>query len=229
MKVVVLTGAGISAESGISTFRDANGLWENHRIEDVATPEAWVRNPELVLKFYNQRRLQLRDVKPNAAHIALAELEQKIDTVIITQNVDDLHERAGSRNVIHLHGELMYARSTRFPELRYRLDNFLLEKGDTCERGAQLRPDIVWFGEPVPMIDVAMGEMLDADAVFIVGTSLEVYPAAGLIDFAPPNVPVWVIDPNRHAGMSNARIRVIQEPATSGVPKAISQLFSLTP
>jgi NAD-dependent deacetylase len=225
MKVVVLTGAGISAESGISTFRDANGLWENHRIEDVATPEAWERNPELVLRFYNQRRRQLRDVQPNAAHLALAQLEQKVNTRIFTQNVDDLHERAGSKNILHLHGELMYARSTQYPELRYRLENYVLETGDTCERGAQLRPDIVWFGEPVPMIELAMREMLTADAVFVVGTSLEVYPAAGLLDFAPADSPVWVVDPNRHARMSNARVRVIQEPATTGVPKAIEQLF----
>ena len=185
-KVVVLTGAGISAESGIRTFRDSGGLWEEHRIEDVATPEAWQRNQELVLEFYNQRRKQLYDCNPNAGHYALVKLEEKYDVQIITQNVDDLHERAGSTKVLHLHGELKKARSTTNPELIYDIKGWELKKGDKCERGSQLRPHIVWFGEEVPNIVTAAQISSKADIYIVIGTSLNVYPAAGLMSYALP-------------------------------------------
>jgi len=180
-RIVILTGAGMSAESGISTFRDNNGLWENHRIEDVASPEAWIRNPKMVLEFYNQRRKQLFEVEPNAGHHALVQLEEKYDVQIVTQNVDDLHERAGSSHVLHLHGELKKVRSTVDPSLIYELVHWELKLGDKCEKGSQLRPHIVWFGEAVPMIDKATELVKTADIFMVIGTSMVVYPAAGLI------------------------------------------------
>ena len=194
-KLVVLSGAGISAESGISTFRDSNGLWENHRIEDVASPEGFARNPKLVLDFYNLRRRQLKDVKPNLAHEILAELEQDFDVYIITQNVDDLHERAGSKNVIHLHGELKKVRSVKNSTKIYDWEEDC-NLGDCDELGNQLRPHIVWFGEMVPEMDNAAEIASKADIFIVIGTSMQVYPAAGLIHYAPKNCDIYVIDPH---------------------------------
>lgn len=195
-KLVVLTGAGISAESGLATFRDSGGLWEGHRVEDVATPEAWMKNPGQVLEFYNQRRKKALEAKPNQGHEILQELEAWFEVTIITQNVDDLHERAGSKNVLHLHGSLFESRSTLDENLVYKIKGWELKLGDTCERGSQLRPNIVWFGEMVPMIEVASRVAADADIFLVVGTSLVVYPAAGLIHYVRPEVPKFVVDPN---------------------------------
>ncbi|MCX7954886.1 MAG: NAD-dependent deacylase [Bacteroidales bacterium] len=214
-KLVVLTGAGISAESGISTFRDSGGLWEQYRIEDVATPEAWEKNPQLVLEFYNQRRKQLLECKPNEAHLILAELEKWFEVYIITQNVDDLHERAGSKNVLHLHGELKKARSTVDPNLIYEIDGWELKWGDKCEKGSQLRPHIVWFGEPVPKMAEAIAITEKADIFVIIGTSLVVYPAASLIYFVPQTTPIYLIDP-ADFNLPNKNITHIKEKATKG-------------
>ena len=228
-KLVVLTGAGISAESGISTFRDAGGLWEQHRIEDVATPEAWMRNPELVLRFYNQRRQKLRDALPNAGHRALAELEKDFDVHIITQNVDDLHERAGSGQVLHLHGELRKVRSERYADLIYNWDDDLA-LGDLCEKGAQLRPHIVWFGESVPMLPLAAEIAAEADLFLIVGTSLQVYPAASLMIYAQRDIPFYYIDPSPQRNwelQQMPNLTVLAEPATTGVPRVARQLLGV--
>lgn len=194
-KIVVFTGAGMSAESGISTFRDSNGLWENHDIMDVASPIGWKKNPALVLDFYNKRRAQLKEVKPNKGHEILAELEKDFNVQIITQNVDNLHERAGSTNILHLHGELVKVRGEFSEEesIFWESDIYL---GDVNENAEQLRPDIVWFGEQVPAIDFAIPHMQTADVVIIIGTSLQVYPAAGLMHYAKSHVPVYYIDPN---------------------------------
>lgn len=194
-KLVVLSGAGISAESGIQTFRDADGLWEGHNVMDVATPEGWRKNQELVLDFYNQRRRQLHEVKPNRGHLILAELEDNFDVTIITQNVDNLHEQAGSSKVLHLHGELFKVRSVKDQNyiLHWETD---LNTGDLDTNGNQLRPHIVWFGEDVPTLEEAVSLVQDADALIIIGTSLQVYPAAGLLNFAKNNIPVYYIDPN---------------------------------
>lgn len=216
-KLVVLSGAGISAESGISTFRDSNGLWENHRIEDVATPGGWAKNQDLVLEFYNQRRRQAASVKPNSAHYILAELEKDFDVTIITQNVDNLHEVAGSSKVVHLHGELFKARSTKDPGLVYDLKTSELVTGDLCELGSQLRPHIVWFGEDVPMMDVAMDIVEDADIFVVVGTSLVVYPAAGLIHYVRPGKPIYLIDPVKPDIRLKDNMTFIQEKATVGM------------
>jgi NAD-dependent deacetylase len=219
MKITVLTGAGMSAESGLKTFRDSNGLWEGHDVMEVASPQGFARNPELVLEFYNQRRRQLQEVKPNAGHVALARLEEDFDVHIITQNVDDLHERAGSTKVTHLHGELLKVRST-FDEslvMDWRDD---LNLGDFCEFNHQLRPHIVWFGEAVPMMDVAIDLVEASDIVMIVGTSMQVYPAAGLIQYASYTAPIYFVDP-KPAIESSRRVTVLAETATSGVPKAI--------
>lgn len=215
-KVVVLTGAGISAESGISTFRDSNGLWENHDIMEVASPEGWQNNPELVLNFYNLRRRQLKEVQPNSAHYFLKELEKKFEVVVITQNVDDLHERAGSSQVIHLHGELKKVRSEKSEDLILDWEEDI-QLGDLAEDGAQLRPHIVWFGEMVPMMEKAIEEVSDADIMLVIGTSLQVYPAASLIDFIEYGKPIYVIDPNSVAIPNNPAIKVIQKTATQGV------------
>lgn len=195
-KLVVLTGAGISAESGIATFRDANGLWEGHDVMEVASPQGWARNPKVVLDFYNERRKNAFNVQPNQGHKILAELESDFDVRIITQNVDDLHERAGSSQVIHLHGKLFESRSTLDPKLVYHMEGWELNIGDKCEKGSQLRPNIVWFGEPVPMMEKALEETMQADIFLVVGTSLMVYPAAGLVDVVGAGVPVFVVDPN---------------------------------
>lgn len=215
-KIVVLTGAGISAESGISTFRDANGLWENHDIMEVASFQGWQDNPELVLNFYNLRRKQLKKVEPNAAHYYLKELEENNEVVIITQNVDDLHERAGSSKIIHLHGELLKVRSERNENLIYEHSEDL-NFGDLAEDGAQLRPHIVWFGEMVPMMEAAIHEVSDADIMLVIGTSLQVYPAASLIDYMGFGKPIYVIDPNSVLVPSNLNIKVIRKKATEGI------------
>lgn len=218
-KLVVLTGAGMSAESGLATFRDAGGLWEGHRVEDVATPEAWQRNPELVLEFYNQRRKQALEVKPNRGHEILAELQQKFEVTIITQNVDNLHERAGSKNVIHLHGSLFESRSTVIPKLIYPIAGWQLNLGDTCERGSQLRPNIVWFGEMVPMIEVAANISADANLFLVVGTSLAVYPAASLIDYVPDHVKKYVVDPKRPPVLHVPNLEFIEMGASKGMER----------
>jgi NAD-dependent deacetylase len=223
-KIVVLTGAGISAESGLRTFRDSDGLWEEHRIEDVATFEAWQRNPQLVLDFYNQRRKQLYEVKPNKGHISLVELEQKFDVQIITQNVDDLHEQAGSKHVLHLHGELKKARSTKDENLVYTLEGWELKKGDVCEKGSQLRPHIVWFGEAVPMIERAIAISAEADIFIVIGTSLNVYPAASLIYYIKSGIPVYLIDPQAEQLKGINNLHIFREPAGTGVPKLVKQL-----
>lgn len=213
--LVVLTGAGMSAESGIKTFRDADGLWEGHDVMEVATPEGFAKNPELVLDFYNQRRQQLFEVKPNNAHKALAKLEENFKVTIITQNVDDLHERAGSSNVIHLHGELRKSRSTVDSETIYECkgDIYL---GDVCPKGYQLRPHIVWFGEEVPMIETAVDMCATADILLIIGTSMQVYPAASLLYYAPSHIPVYFIDPKPQIS-PNKQLTVIAKTATEGM------------
>ena len=223
MKIAVLTGAGISAESGLKTFRDSNGLWEGHDVMEVATPEGFAKNPDLVLEFYNQRRRQLLEVSPNAAHIALAELEQQCEVVIITQNVDDLHERAGSKNVIHLHGELLKARNV-VNELTVRDWSKDIVLGDSCENGHQLRPHIVWFGEAVPMIETAAKEIMTADVAMVIGTSMQVYPAAGLIQYTAQDVHTYFVDPNPSV-KSSKNMTVFAENATTGVPKAIELII----
>ena len=215
-RIVVLTGAGISSESGIKTFRDSGGLWEEHAIEDVATPEGWKRNPALVLEFYNQRRKQLLESKPNAAHKALVKLAKYFPTHIITQNVDDLHERAGSENVLHLHGELLKVRSEVFEELVYPSSGWELKLGELGERGTQLRPHIVWFGEDVPMIIPAIEYVKQADIVIVIGTSLQVYPAAGLTRFVRPDVPVYLIDP-KPIDVYNPNLISIKKVASEGM------------
>lgn len=221
--IVVLSGAGISAESGLSTFRDNGGLWEKYSVYDVATPEAFQRNRDLVLRFYNQRRRQLQDVQPNQAHRLLAELETRHRVTIVTQNVDDLHERGGSTNVLHLHGELTKARSSVHPELIYDIGYNDIKPGDTCDRGFQLRPHIVWFGEEVPMLEKAADVVRTADHLLIVGTSLQVYPAAGLVHEVDFDVPVTVIDPGEPASVSRAQ--VIRKGASEGVEEWVKRFL----
>lgn len=223
-RLVVLTGAGISAESGIATFRDANGLWEGHDVMEVASPQGWRKNPELVLEFYNQRRKNAHSVQPNAGHQVLADLEKDFNVCIITQNVDDLHERAGSSNVIHLHGKLFESRSTLDPRLIYKMEGWELNVGDKCERGSQLRPNIVWFGEPVPMMEQAMEETLRADIFLVVGTSLVVYPAAGLVDLVPDQAPVIVVDPNLPYIRPRPNLHLFEEKASTGMAKVAELL-----
>ncbi|TVT31913.1 SIR2 family NAD-dependent protein deacylase [Marinobacter vinifirmus] len=221
--IVVLTGAGISAESGLSTFRDNGGLWEQHSVYDVATPEAFERNRDLVLRFYNERRRQLLSVQPNPAHRLLAELENRYRVTVVTQNVDDLHERGGSSNVIHLHGELTKARSSVNPDLIYDIGYNDIKPGDTCDLGTQLRPHIVWFGEEVPMLDAAAEVVRTADQLLIVGTSLQVYPAAGLVYEVDIDVPITVIDPGEPASVSRAR--VIRKGASDGLREWVSSFL----
>lgn len=226
-KIVVLTGAGMSAESGIRTFRDANGLWENHDIMDVASPEGWRRNRELVLDFYNQRRRQLLEAAPNAGHRALVELEANFSVHIITQNVDDLHERAGSSAILHLHGELLKARSTADERLVYEWKKDI-QVGDQCERGSQLRPHIVWFGEMVPLLEPAARLVSEADAALIIGTSMQVYPAAGLIGYARVGIPIFYIDPKpaiNHELRLLKTLQILPEPASAGVRKVVDELL----
>ncbi|WP_428743355.1 SIR2 family NAD-dependent protein deacylase [Tenacibaculum sp.] len=213
--IVILTGAGMSAESGLKTFRDADGLWEGHDVMEVATPEGFGTNPELVLEFYNQRRRQLLGVTPNSGHIDLAQLETDFKVTIITQNVDDLHERAGSSKVIHLHGELLKARNIvdEFSIIDWKTD---IKLGDTCPNGHQLRPHIVWFGEAVPMIDLAIDICMTADILVIIGTSMQVYPAASLMQYTPQGIPIYFIDPKPALKTQN-NLTVIAEPATVGI------------
>jgi NAD-dependent deacetylase len=221
-KLVVLSGAGVSQESGIKTFRDMNGLWEEYDVEEVATPQAWQNNMELVMRFYNDRRKQLYECEPNKAHYELADLEKHFDVEIITQNIDDLHEQAGSSKVLHLHGELKKARSSVDPSLIYDIDGWELKFGQKCEKGSQLRPHVVWFGEPVPAIEEAMRIAEKADIFVIVGTSMNVYPAAGLLNYVKPGVPVFVIDPNPVHIYSN--VTFIKEKAITGMMRLISLL-----
>ena len=225
-RIVVLTGAGISSESGIKTFRDSAGLWEEHAIEDVATPEGWKRNPAMVLEFYNQRRKQLLESKPNRAHKALVKLAKYFPTQIITQNVDDLHERAGSENVLHLHGELLKVRSEFFEELVYPTTDWELKLGDLCERGTQLRPHIVWFGEQVPMIEPAIDHVKQADIVIVIGTSLQVYPAAGLLNNAPYGSRKFLVDPSECLQPEVFRLTHIKETAGKALPKLVNELIN---
>jgi NAD-dependent deacetylase len=223
-RLVVLSGAGISAESGIATFRDANGLWEGHDVMAVASPEGWLKNNALVLDFYNQRRLACLNTQPNAAHIQLADLEKDFEVTIITQNVDDLHERAGSTNVIHLHGELFKSQSTLDPSLVYQMDHWELNVGDTCEKGSQLRPFIVWFGEQVPLMDAAIAATERADIFAVVGTSMLVYPAAGLISYAKSGIPKFLIDIHLPIIPPVKNLTKIQDKASSGIAKMIQLL-----
>jgi NAD-dependent deacetylase len=222
--VVVLSGAGISAESGIETFRASDGLWANHPVEAVATPEGWQRNPALVLEFYNQRRRQLYTVEPNAGHAALATLEATHRVTVITQNIDNLHERAGSSEVIHLHGELDIARSTADEHRLYPLNGKDIQLGDTCELGSQLRPHVVWFGESVPEIERAEGIVQTADIIIVVGTSLKVYPAAGLTRYAPTHCQKFLIDPELPSPALQDEFTCITEPAGSALPNLIGRL-----
>lgn len=223
-KITVLTGAGVSAESGISTFRDSDGLWENHNVEDVASIEGWYRNPSLVLDFYNERRRQLKDVRPNPAHYAIASLEDEYEVTVVTQNVDNLHERAGSTKVIHLHGELTKVRPENCccdrdgysEETVFDIGAEDIHLGDLAPNGAQLRPHIVWFGEAVPKIDSAIDAVEAADILLIVGTSLQVYPAAGLYRYARMSVPIYIIDP-KDVPIRDGRITHIKEVATKGM------------
>lgn len=224
-RIVVLTGAGVSAESGIRTFRDSGGLWEQYDIMDVATPQAWERNQALVMEFYNQRRKQLLDVEPNAAHFALVKLEQKYQVHIITQNVDDLHERAGSSSVMHLHGELKKVRSSVDEDLVYELEGWELKKGDTCEKGSQLRPHIVWFGEAVPMFPAAADICSQAEIIIVIGTSFNVYPAAGLVEYARAGTPIYVIDPAEVNVSHIPSVTIIRERATLGTVKLVNELL----
>ncbi|MDA3779324.1 MAG: NAD-dependent deacylase [Bacteroidales bacterium] len=221
--LVVLTGAGMSAESGIRTFREMGGLWEEYDVMEVASPQGWENNMELVLRFYNQRRKQLLSCKPNKGHFNLVELENSFNVNIITQNVDDLHERAVSSDVIHLHGELKKARSTIDESLIYNINGWEIKKGDKCEKGSQLRPDVVWFGEAVPAIEKASEICLTADVFVVVGTSLNVYPAAGLLDFVPRNTPIFLIDPNE-VNSPNRNLTFIKEKAGVGISILIDML-----
>lgn len=225
-RIVVLTGAGISAESGLKTFRGSDGLWEGHDVMEVASPQGFANNPELVLRFYNERRKQAAEAQPNPGHLALVELEQKHHVQIITQNVDDLHERAGSTNVLHLHGQLTLARSVQDETciVPYEQD---IQLGDLAPDGAQLRPHIVWFGESVPMLLHAAREAAQADFMIIVGTSLLVYPANTLVDYAPTDCPICVIDPNKPDLHTSNQIHFLEEPGSTGVPKLVAKLMEM--
>ncbi len=229
-RIVAFTGAGVSAESGIDTFRDSGGLWEQHRISDVATPEAFERDPEMVLEFYNERRRKVLQSEPNAAHKALAELERAYEVSVITQNIDDLHERAGSSQVIHLHGEIRKVQSTLDPELLYEVGEEGIQVGDTCEKGGQLRPYVVWFGEMVPMMEVAAREMQNADILMVIGSSLNVYPAAGLVFYAPEGIPKYLIDPQAEEDQEGKKLfRTIPKKAGEGVSELVEELLEGVP
>jgi NAD-dependent deacetylase len=225
MRIVVFSGAGMSAESGLRTFRDNGGLWEEHSIYEVATPEAWERDQDLVLKFYNERRKQLLTAKPNAGHQALVKLEEHYDVHIVTQNIDDLHERAGSSNVLHLHGELRKARSSGREDLVYEIEGWELKKGDCCDEGFQLRPHVVWFGEQVPMIPKAADIVATADLLLVIGSSLSVYPAAGLVHAVRPGTPVILVDPGNPEVSPGPNLYHIQKPAADGVSALVDQLL----
>jgi NAD-dependent deacetylase len=225
-RLVVLTGAGISAESGISTFRDSGGLWEGFDVMEVASPEGWEADPKMVLEFYNQRRLAAKKAAPNLAHKLLADLEAFYNVVVITQNVDDLHERGGSSHVIHLHGELNKCRSTARSSLVYDIEGTELNWGDTCELGSQLRPNIVWFGEMVPLLDTAAEYAKQADIFAVIGTSLVVYPAAGLINYVPRDSKVYIIDPKMPTVAETPNLFKIEEPATIGTQELYDLLVN---
>lgn len=225
-RLVILSGAGMSAESGIRTFRDSDGLWEEYDVMEVASIGAWHKNPELLIRFYNERRKQLLECKPNQGHLLLAKLEKTYNVQIITQNVDDLHERAGSTNILHLHGELTKARSSIDPSLIYVLDNPEMKIGDKCEKGSQLRPHIVWFGEEVPAMAEAVPIVESADYLCVIGTSLNVYPAAGLMNYAPDLTPIFLIDPNPPANLPKW-VKVIAKGASEGVAELIIRLAEL--
>ena len=225
-RLVVLTGAGVSAESGLKTFRDSDGLWEGYDIEEVATATAWKRNPALVLEFYNFRRQNVKEAIPNDAHYALAQLEEDFDVHIVTQNIDDLHERAGSTQVLHLHGEILKMRSVKNDQLIYPIEGDI-QLGDTAEDGGQLRPHIVWFEEPVTMIEEAIRIVKKADIFMVVGTSLVVYPAAGLVNYAPWPIPKFIIDKKVPYTSSLYNLTEIEKPATEGVKKAMEFLKAL--
>ncbi|HDT12400.1 MAG TPA: NAD-dependent deacylase [Candidatus Marinimicrobia bacterium] len=227
-KLVVLTGAGMSAESGLKTFRDMGGLWEQYDVYEVASPRAWERDPSLVLRFYNERRKQLLKAEPNQGHLGLVELESMFDVRIITQNVDDLHERAGSSNILHLHGELRKSRSTKDPSIIYDIDGEELNIGDFCELGSQLRPHVVWFGEAVPAIEEAISIAAKADIFVVIGTSLNVYPAAGLLNYIRSGIPVYLIDPGELNAPPKENYTFIKEPAGKGVRILIEQLSMQT-
>jgi NAD-dependent deacetylase len=222
--LVVFSGAGISAESGLSTFRDVDGLWENHNIEDVATPEAWAKNPKLVLDFYNLRRKQVLEASPNEAHLSIAKLEKKFKVTVITQNIDNLHERAGSKNVIHLHGEILKSRSTLNNKV-YPI-NLNINIGDLCEKKSQLRPHIVWFGEEVPKMAEAQKICKKADILIIVGTSLSVYPAANIIDFVPSNCKKYLVDSQKVAISRIENLTIITKKASIGIPILAQSLLT---
>jgi len=225
-KLVVLTGAGISAESGLQTFRDKGGLWEGYRIEEVATPEAWRRHPGLVQQFYNERRKGVMEAMPNAAHVALADLQKYFDVQVITQNIDDLHERAGSTNVLHLHGLITRSQSDFDPAVTYPIEGWEIRQGDVCEYGLQLRPHVVWFGEAVPMLQVAAEICAEADIFAVIGTKLAVYPAASLVDYVPDEVPRYVIDLDIPYVSGGSMVRKIEAPATIGVAKMAAELMN---
>jgi NAD-dependent deacetylase len=225
--LIILTGAGMSSESGIRTFRDSGGLWEEYDVTEVATPMAWMKNRDLVLRFYNERRSQLASCKPNAGHFGITALEEYFNVHVITQNIDNLHERAGSKKVLHLHGELTKARSTADPSLIYDIGYKDIKPGEVCEKGSQLRPHIVWFGEAVPNMDEAVKITSTADIFVVIGSSLNVYPAAGLIDYAPKKASLWLIDPNDVYVPVYRNVEVIKEPATKGVEILTKRLIQL--
>ncbi|MCX6292375.1 MAG: NAD-dependent deacylase [Bacteroidetes bacterium] len=227
-KVVVFTGSGISAESGLKTFRDSDGLWENYKVEDVATPQAWQRNRKLVLDFYNLRRKQVLEAVPNEAHLALVALEKKFAVQVITQNVDDLHERAGSKKVLHLHGEIRKARSSVDPSLIYDIKGWELNEGEKCACGSQLRPHIVWFGEMVPELETAAHLISAADIFIVIGTSLQVYPAAGLIDYTKHDSEKYLVDPNAPTYVPG-EFTIVRKKAGTGVPQLVNKLMKNTP
>lgn len=224
-KIVVLSGAGISAESGIPTFRDSNGLWEGYDVMEVATPQGWNKNPDLVLDFYNQRRKRALEVKPNRGHEILAGLEKDFDVTVVTQNVDNLHERAGSSHVIHLHGSLFESRSCLDESLVYPIKGWELNRGDLCEKGSQLRPNIVWFGEMVPLMEVAAHHASQAEIFIVVGTSMVVYPAAGLIDYVPIDAWKYVVDPNLPDMKQMPLLKMYAEKASTGMEKVRMDIF----
>lgn len=225
-KLVILSGAGISAESGIKTFRDSGGLWEGYDVNEVATPQGWAKNPALVLEFYNERRRNALFAIPNEGHLIIAELENHYKVTVITQNVDNLHEKAGSTNVIHLHGELFKSRSTANDDLIYDIEGWELKLGDKCEVGSQLRPHIVWFGEMVPLMEMAVEETMSADIFLVIGTSLQVYPAAGLLEYVRPVMPKFIIDPNLPHVAHRPNLFFYEEIGSTGMRKVKERLLA---
>ena len=225
--VVVLTGAGMSAESGLKTFREMGGLWEEYDVYEVASPGGWERDRAMVIRFYNERRKQLLETSPNRGHFGLVELEKDFKVQIVTQNIDDLHERPVSTSILHLHGELRKSRSTTDPTLVYDIDGWELNEGDLCEKGSQLRPHVVWFGEAVPAIEEAAKIVSTADFLVIIGTSMNVYPAAGLINHVPEDSPIYIIDPNEVSVSGYSRIKVIRKKAGEGVDELITILKNI--